>query len=173
MPVIGPGIPVYFKEQGKKYDIERKIMLKLYRHEMPEYLPIMGSGIINNVPVSGYLERAAGGRDGYDWFGVHWMWKEGSRRLSRDPIFLLKDIADWREIVKFPDLDQFDWEQAAKRPDFGILTAGEALLYQMTRMVSLNVSIRLWDLRTHCVLFMTDPEEVRAFLRQWPIINAV
>ena len=142
---------------------KKENVLKLYRHEMPEFLPIMGEGIINNVPVSGYLERAAGGRDGYDWFGAHWMWKEGEPAPVPGPDFLLKDIADWREIVKFPDLDQFDWEQAAKKDRILDFNRREALLYQMIHNGIFERLHTLMGFEDALCALLTDPEEVRAF----------
>ena len=118
MPVIGLAFLFILREQREEYDIKKENVLKLYRHEMPEYLPIMGrvSSIMFRSAVIWNGQPAAGmAMTGSECTGCG---KRGAGACP-GPDFLLKDIADWREIVKFPDLDQFDWEQAAKRPDFG------------------------------------------------------
>ena len=72
---------------------KKENICKLYHHEMPEFLPIMGQGIINNVPVNGFMERAVGGKDVYDWFGVHWIWKPGDPAPMPGPYFMMEDIS--------------------------------------------------------------------------------
>ena len=130
---------------------------------MPEFLPIMGQGIINNVPVNGFMERAVGGKDGYDWFGVHWIWKPGDPAPMPGPYFMMEDISLWREIVKFPDLDHFDWEQAAATDRIPEFNREENLLYQI---ISNGLFERLHALmgfeEALCAL-ITDPEEVENF----------
>ncbi len=53
---------------------------------------------------------------GKDLFGVEWFYDErchGSMEVGH--LFDVDDIEDWRDYVKFPDLDAIDWEGAAKR----------------------------------------------------------
>lgn len=137
--------------------------LKLYRHETPEFLPIMGQGIINNVPVNGYLERAADGQDGYDWFGVHWMWKPGEPAPVPGPDFILDDISDWKEIVKFPDLDSYDWESAARTDRIPEFNREENLLYQMIHNGLFERLHTLMGFEEALCALLTDPDEVKDF----------
>lgn len=136
---------------------------KLYNHKAPEFLPIMGQGIINNVPVNGYCERAQGGKDGYDWFGVHWMWKEGEPAPIPGPNFMLKDINDWRDVVKFPNLDNFDWKKAAETDRIPQFNREENLLYQMIHNGLFERLHTLMGFEDALCALLTDPEEVRNF----------
>lgn len=52
---------------------------------------------------------------GKDMFGVEWVFVEvagGSMVKPGKP--LLEDANDWKEVVKFPDIDSWDWEGSAK-----------------------------------------------------------
>lgn len=105
---------------------------RLYHHQKPEFLPIMGQGIINNVPVTGYKERGVSrGETGRDWFGVLWTWPEEEPASFPGNEILLDDICNWREVVRFPDLDNFDWEAAARADRIPSFDRDNNLLYQM------------------------------------------
>ena len=71
-------------------------LIKLFQHEETEYLPLMGEGIINNVPVNGYQERPFGGKGCQHWFGVHWFWKEGEPAPMPVAPYLLEDICEMK-----------------------------------------------------------------------------
>ena len=54
---------------------------------------------------------------GFDMFGVEWV-VEGSAVQAAIPKpgdFMLKDIRNWRDVVKFPDYSEVDWELMAQR----------------------------------------------------------
>ena len=49
-------------------------------------------------------------------FGVNWIFDEaanGSMVVPGSPI--LEDANDWKEVIKFPDVDSWDWEGSAKK----------------------------------------------------------
>lgn len=142
---------------------QKENVLKLYHHEMPEYLPIMGQGIINNVPVNGFRERSAVGTSGYDWFGVHWTWKEGDPAPMPGPEFMLDDISDWREVVKFPDLDAWDWEKAAEIDRIPQFDYDNNALYQMIHNGIFERLHTLMGVEEALCSLLTDPEEVKAY----------
>ncbi len=55
------------------------------------------------------------GADNVDAFGIKWTYEPtagGSIVVGGNP--LLEDANDWREVIKIPDIDQWDWETAAK-----------------------------------------------------------
>jgi hypothetical protein len=136
---------------------------RLYHHEMPEFLPIMGQGIINNVPVSGIAERPQTGKSGYDWFGVHWEWKAGEPAPMPGPEFILEDIADWREVVKFPDLDAWDWEKAAQTDRIPQFDYENNLLYQMIHNGIFERLHEFMGFEGALCCLLTDPDEVKAY----------
>lgn len=55
-------------------------------------------------------------KGGPDMFGVNWVYEEladGSMVVPGNPI--LDDPNDWKEVIKIPDVDSWDWEGSAKR----------------------------------------------------------
>ncbi len=70
---------------------------------------MMGSELVKilGVPVR---ERPMHG-SGYDIFGVHWSATDGisHRTPGQKPVY--DDIEDWREQVRFPNVDKFEWDQ--------------------------------------------------------------
>lgn len=138
--------------------------LRLYHHEIPEYLPIMGQGIINNVPVTGYKERGvARGETGRDWFGVLWIWPEEEPASFPGNEILLDDICDWKDVVKFPDLDAFDWEKAAREDRIDTFDRENNLLYQMIHNGLFERLHTLMGFEEALCSLLTDPDEVSEF----------
>ena len=53
---------------------------------------------------------------GKDMFGVEWVYVPtamGSMVMPGNPI--LQDANDWREVIKFPDIDSWDWEGSSEK----------------------------------------------------------
>ncbi len=136
---------------------------RLFNHEVTEFLPIMGEGIINNVPVNGYYERPHGGKGGEDWFGVHWFWKEGEPAPMPVEPYILEDISDWKDVVHFPDLDGFDWERAAIEDRIPVFDRENNLLYQMIHNGLMERLQNLLGFENGLCALLTDPEEVAEF----------
>lgn len=133
---------------------------RLFDHKETQYLPLMGEGIINNVPVNGYQERPAGGRGGKDWFGVHWFWKEGEPAPMPTGPYVLDDICDWKNQVHFPDLDVYDWEAAAKADRIPEFDREHNLLYQMIHNGLVERLQNLMGFEDALCALLTDPDEV-------------
>lgn len=136
---------------------------RLFNHEETEYLPVMGEGIMNNVPVNGYYERPHGGKGGEDWFGVHWFWKEGEPAPMPVEPYILEDISDWKDVVHFPDLDGFDWERAAIEDRIPVFDRENNLLYQMIHNGLMERLQNLLGFENGLCALLTDPEEVAEF----------
>ena len=76
-------------------------------------LPYWGPPYRASVGLMDEFEKGPsnGGPDG---FGVIWeVTPDGSIPSSKS--FLLKDICDWKKVVKFPDLEAIDWRAKAER----------------------------------------------------------
>ena len=92
---------------------ERENILRMYRGEMPEYIPRFGMANVRcswfpNVKLPGYH---------VDEFGVEYIGREGIFDGTPIPYpgrFLLRDIRRWREVVRFPSLRDVDWERLAR-----------------------------------------------------------
>lgn len=136
---------------------------RLYHHEKTEFLPYMGQGIINNVPVNGYHERAGVARTGHDWFGVHWSWPEGEPAPMAGPGFILDDISEFEDVVKMPDLDAWDWEEAARIDRIPGFDFENNLLYQMIHNGIFERMHALMGMEEALCATAIDPEGVRAY----------
>ena len=88
-------------------------LLRMYRGEMPEYLPRGGMAMARcsyfpNVKTPGYH---------VDEFGVEYIGKDGIFDGTPIPYpgrYILHDITRWRDDVKIPSLEGIDWERLAK-----------------------------------------------------------
>lgn len=141
----------------------RENALKLFHHGMPEYLPIFGEGLINNVPVCGFHERPAGGKGGYDWLGVRWQFNEGDPAPVPGPEFLMDDICDWKKIVKFPDLDAFDWEKAKEVDRINTFDRKNNILYQMIHNGLFERLNALMGFENSLMSLLEEPEVCKEF----------
>lgn len=96
---------------------ERENALRVILHQGdPEWVPVLAD-CYDTVFPSLVAENPPFGQSGEDWFGCKWLWDQQS--FAHGPDFnhpyLLEDITQWRECVKFPDLDAMDWDEAAVR----------------------------------------------------------
>lgn len=112
-----------------KYDspiTPRENFLRLYRHEKPEWIPMTCDCVVFNPNIiPDNIARAfvcdtdksdLGHNGGVDMFGIKWDYVpevNGSMVRPGNPI--LEDANDWEEVIKFPNLDEWDWEGAAER----------------------------------------------------------
>jgi len=105
----GPGRPVY------NYPVTpRENIAAAYFEKEPYWIPLPSdSGFFGAKFYNNLLGR--GGPDGtVDAFGVQWEWVPvvgGSIVHPGAP--LLKNANDWPEVIKFPNLDEIDWQSEA------------------------------------------------------------
>ena len=137
--------------------------LKLFHHEIPDYIPKYGEGIINNVPVGGFYERPAGGKGGLDWFGVEWVFEEGDPAPMPSQNYILEDICEWEDVIRFPDLDAFDWEAAAKTDRIPEFDRENHLLSQIIHQGCLERLNSTMGMEEGLCALITDPDECKDF----------
>lgn len=100
---------------------KKELFMTAMNHGKPERTPVF---LYDNV-VTGFctgigpwFEKGPVG-GGYDGFGILWENPEsgGGAPVPAPGSFYLDsdNICDWRDIVKFPDVDAFDWEAEAAR----------------------------------------------------------
>ena len=92
---------------------EKENFLRALGGEVPEYIPRYNS-MLSPRPAIFAGDRVKG--VGRDIFGVEWS-MEGSAVEAAMPKmdkFILEDIRDWRDVIKFPDFSGVDWESMAK-----------------------------------------------------------
>lgn len=84
-------------------------LLEVWRHKNIGYIP--NFYLDYNFAKPGFLNDRPEGKDGYDWFGVHWTYQPDINAPAATPGYVvIDDITKWREQLKIPDLDQYDWE---------------------------------------------------------------
>lgn len=97
----------------------RENYLRAVNHQPSEFVPTfftstysVGFGAKNGP----WFEKGPDG-GGMDGFGVCWVTPAsgGGAPIPKPDEFLLDDITEWREVVKFPDLNSFDWETEAEK----------------------------------------------------------
>lgn len=88
---------------------------ELFEGKHPYWMPDCRDNVCVMTPV--YDENLGRGnhKDITDIFGVKWKFEPtsgGSITISGNP--LLDDANNWKEVVKIPNIDEWDWESAAK-----------------------------------------------------------
>ena len=93
----------------------RDNVIKAVRHEQTLWVPNSYTDIDLTLQ-SSLNERYEGQTMGNDEFGVSYTYSEAAGAPIVTPgTCVLPDIAEWKELVKFPDVDNYDWEAGAKR----------------------------------------------------------
>ena len=145
---------------------ERENVLKVYRHEKPEWIPIWNEAF----HVAGWAsnERGVLGEEirpgvKLDCFGAEWIAAEGST-VPVTGHYVLEDITDWREVVKFPHPREYNWD---------MIRAMELDGYDGTKCLVYFCEEGLFDRLTTLMGFeegmialVTEPEECAAFFQR-------
>ena len=145
---------------------EKENLRAYYTNQKFEKVPFVLDAEDIVYPVNGFAERPAGGIGGKDWFGMAWEYVESAQAAAPDlnVPYMLDDICDWREVVKFPDLDAWDWEAAAKADHMDERD-------RENKLIDVVICNGLWE-RTNqlmgfenalCAL-LEEPEEVGEFM---------
>lgn len=94
----------------------RENALIAYRHGTPQWIPNLYTDI-GLFMANPEMERYCGFGTGTDGFGISWTYVPEATACMVTPGVkpLLEDVADWREVVKFPDLDAIDWKAQAEK----------------------------------------------------------
>ena len=101
-----------------KYMNEKENLLAFFKHQPHEWMP-GEEAFWQPKPTRGFFERPMCSGAGYDWFGCLWEVSEAEGAMALGTpsatVHVLEDITEWEDVVKFPDLDAFDWEAAIER----------------------------------------------------------
>lgn len=113
-----------FPDQFEKTITPRENYIRAVKHQNPQWIP-MKSDAINFAPRI-YPDNVArafvvdgkpyeGPVGGPDIFGVQWKYipVAGGSMVEPGTPFL-SDVSQWKEKVKFPDIDSWDWEKSAE-----------------------------------------------------------
>lgn len=138
----------------------RENMLRAIRRDAPQWVPDgMESVITVGCPVVERPERA-----GLDAFGVRWDYEpkaEGGTYPAPGGE-VISDISCWREQLRLPDLDSFDWEAVRRRAEE--IDRSEYLISGFVEMGLFERSYLLLGMEEALISYMTEPEEMKALL---------
>ncbi|MBR0480925.1 MAG: methyltransferase [Firmicutes bacterium] len=85
-----------------------------YRADMNWFCPEIIPDSIARAYVTEYAPYK-GTPGGKDMFGIEWEYVPAARgSIVRPGNPTLKDITQWKEVIKFPDIDSWDWENSGK-----------------------------------------------------------
>lgn len=135
----------------------------LFEHQIPDYIPKYGEGIINNVPINGVHERPEGGKGGKDWFGVEWTFSPGDPAPMPSEDYIFEDVRVWKEYVVFPDLEAIDWEEAVRKDRIDTFDRENHLLSQIIFNGVFERLHTMMGFENALCALLTDPDECKEF----------
>ena len=153
---------------------QKENFLRVVRGEMPEYVPVSGAqGPLMTMFDSSVMGDFRGPKGGKDPWGVPFVTNEetGFAAIPEPNNFILKDITEWRDVIKLPPMEDIDWELAAQRdkdklkinPENTLFTIGgyADLFQQFIGMMGFTEGL--------CALFESpeDAEELFDFMNQY------
>ena len=140
---------------------EKENILRCYRHQIPDHLPDLPKGHQMILP-AGFTEVPPYEQGGLDWFGVQWRAEKPA--AIPDPMAprVLTDISKWREQVKFPDLEQWDWEKAIIIDKVAAFDRESKLMEVLIKEGPFERIHSLMGMQEAFVALLTDQEEIEA-----------
>ena len=141
--------------------------LRALRHEKTDRIPMETEETIycgfGSFAAASEMETGPFG-GGLDWFGVEWVAPEsgGGNPLPAPGKFLLEDICDWREVVKFPDVDAYHWAEDAAANFEGFDREKMVVLYGDGNGCFDRLNV-LMGFENALIALVTEPEECAAF----------
>lgn len=114
-------------------------MQLVYRHQQPEYMPLMSDFDTANLNAADFVnERPVVPGVHRDWFGQSWTYEPTVKAANPTPGQpLVTDITRWRDSMIFPDLDKLDWQSRAGQDT--------ARWDREGRMSRITVGFGLWE----------------------------
>lgn len=142
----------------------RENALIAYHHGIPEYVPSFHLDCNVVIPTATMEQRNFGPGTDLDGFGVQWTWVPGINGNMVDPSVppILEDITQWREVVKFPNVEEYPWEEQYSMDAQG---NNDMTKLQMAMVASgpFERLHALMGMEEAMMALMTDPEECYAF----------
>ena len=122
----------------------------------PELLDMMGGSELLKVLDVPVRERPMKG-SGYDVFGVHWSATDSISHYThgQDPVY--DDIEDWREQVRFPNIEKFEWDEL--REQAAAVNREEKLVSVVLYTGPFERATELTSFEDCLVNLISDPEE--------------
>ncbi len=139
-------------------------MQLVFAHKEPEYMPMLSD--LDQASPSGKDFVCECPRDpgvNLDWFGQSWTFEPTIRASNPTPgVHLLRDVTEWRDVLRFPSFDKMDWEAYAAR---------DTAKWDRERKLSkVTIGYGMWE-RLFCIMpfedalmsLVTEPEACYEF----------
>ncbi len=149
---------------------EKENLMKMLKGDMPEWLPIDSlmykhegmTPCITHVRSKAYAR--SDGKPG-DLFGVPFSATDstGGFALPTPNAFILKDIHDWPEVIKVPNLDDYDFEAMARKDMEGI-DRSKTMVELGSHTGYFQYLMAFMGFTEGLMAMFTDPDEVKAML---------
>ena len=148
-------------------------VMAFFRHEPVDELPT-DEGIFVLFNPEAYKERPSHEHGGVDWFGVPWKYESSVDAIAPDHSVepIMEDICDWRELVKFPDLDAWDWSKVEEIDHISEIDRENKVFEIMFVNGPFERLHMLMGFENALCALLTDPEEVEEFFNtymEWKI----
>lgn len=136
----------------------------------PEYVPMTGECMATvGMPVINMIEQPLT-KSGYDMFGVHWL-VNAAGAMHDTSIITFEDISEWRDYVKFPDLDSLDFKPFAEQELAQIDRNEKALVFYSLTGIYERLAAYM-GFENMFMAFIEDPDECKAYfdaMSDWKI----
>jgi hypothetical protein len=140
---------------------EKENLLRCYKHQLPDHLPDVFKGLQMLLP-AGYTEVPPHEQGGTDWFGVRWRAETPAAIPDPTAPRVLTDITKWREQVKFPDLERWDWAQAVATDKVDEVDRENKLFEVLIKEGPFERIHSLMGMQEAFTALLTDREEMEA-----------
>lgn len=147
----------------------RENYLKLLHHEpIQEFMTLFPSVTILMQP-SVTADIPLTPDDTEDAFGCKWIFDKSNGAFVPDPYKkkVLEDICDWRNVVKWPDVESMDWEAAAHRDGADKVDRENTAYCVYTLMGPFERLHILMGFENALCALLEEPEEVAAFFDRY------
>ena len=139
----------------------RENMRRAFQHKLTEWVPFVSTDMTYaHIPCLGDGPRPREDGTMYDGFGVRWINQPGVGNMHDETVPpIVQDITCWRDYVKFPDLDAFDWERGGAETN--------ARWEQEDKFRGINLYNGMWEraymlcgFENALCYLLTDPDEI-------------
>lgn len=145
-------------------------LLQVLNWGSPEYVPMSGECIANvGIPILNMIEQPLR-QSGYDMFGVHWL-VNAAGSMHDTSIIMFEEISEWREHVKFPDLDTMDFTPFAQAELSKIDRSQKMITFCSCTGIYERLAAFM-GFENMFMAFMEDPDECKAYfeaMADWKI----
>lgn len=148
---------------------ERENFFEVYHHGKPEWTPNLFYTYYGCLP-SCLNNKGVPGVGGTDMFGAEWVCTEDTGfQATPDPrkkLIDIDDFCDWREYIRFPDVDSLDWAAAAAR-DLAGFNRDELVLEMNTMEGNFNRLQSLVGVAEAFILLLEEPDACMEFFEEY------